>query len=96
MSEHTKGPWTDYGYSTGDIYGTWPDDGSYHQPIIECDSGVYGPYGADRSLILSAPDMYEALKEALAVIRHDGHETGVERDAYDLIEMAIAKAEGKS
>jgi len=50
---------------------------------------------ANARLIAAAPDMYEALKEALSVIRHDGHETGVERDAYGLIEMAIAKAEGK-
>lgn len=52
----TPGPWTDGGDPTGDIYGTWDDD-EYHEPIIECDSGVYGPYGDDRKLILAAPDL---------------------------------------
>jgi hypothetical protein len=43
---HTRGPWTDLGDMTGDIFGV---TGNY-PAIIECDSGVYGPHGADRLL----------------------------------------------
>lgn len=56
MSAHTPGPWTDYGIPDGDIHGSWTD-GEYHKPIIECDSGQYGPHGDDRKLILAALDL---------------------------------------
>jgi len=45
-------------------------------------------------LIAAAPDMYEALKEALTVIDQSEHALGIERDAVDAIKMALAKADG--
>lgn len=61
---HTPGPWTDYGNENGDIYGA---DGK-SPGIIECDSGVYGPYDADRRLVIDAPVILQALKDAYAEI----------------------------
>lgn len=68
---HTPGPWS--GSDDGDdvmppdeYFGlnanrSYPNKG---YPIIESDSGVYGPYGADRSLIVDAPVLLQALKDA--------------------------------
>jgi hypothetical protein len=49
--------------------------------IIECDSGVYGPYGADRVLIINAPLLLDHLKKAYAEIdRLKECMNGVRRD----------------
>lgn len=40
-------------------------DVHYVPEIIQTDSGVYGPYGADRSLIAAAPELYAAVKSVL-------------------------------
>lgn len=42
--------------------------GGEYPAIITCDGGYYGPHGADRRLIVDAPILLEALKEAYAEI----------------------------
>ena len=93
--KYTPAPWTDYGIKDGDICGNWPNDGGCHQPIIECDSGVYGPYGADRALILAAPDMYEALKflRVMAGVTEENWQD-LYKQAREMADAALAKVEG--
>jgi hypothetical protein len=59
-------------------------------PIVETDSGVYGPFGADRPLIAAAPDLLDALK---GIVRRHGEGRGI--DIPHALEV-IAKAEGRS
>jgi len=74
---HTPGPWSDKETGqnenfSGDImppdeYLHWTDNGTHThtnkgQPIVECDGGYYGPYGADRLLVKDAPLLLEELK----------------------------------
>lgn len=84
---YTKGPWADHGNPTGDIFGS---SGTY-PAIIECDSGVYGPHGDDRLLILAAPELYETVKAFMEV---PGLVDGLPLHIYDMAQKAIAKAEG--
>lgn len=69
---HTNGPWKEN--KRGDIIGNYPDewDGT---PIIECDSGHYGPFGDDRKLILAAPELLEALENAVELLTATGFDT---------------------
>ncbi len=94
-----------------DTPGKW--DGDYPdrpEAIVQTDSGVYGPDGADRPLIAAAPDLLAALKEmrqvaaaAMAVIEQCGLvDAFVDRlalmgvlDGFGVrADSALAKAEG--
>jgi len=57
--EATPGPWK--WNEVDQMCG--PDDPDFHDPIIETDSGVYGPRAADRALIAAARTAVPALVE---------------------------------
>lgn len=86
---HTPGPWN-----------TIPNQGSFghgsHPPVGNLD-GVN--HEADRALLLAAPELLEACKAALPYladhIAMTLDEGPGDRIALDLVEAAIAKAEGK-
>ena len=52
------------------------------------------PVKANARLIAAAPDMYEALKLAIAFLDDSDHSTGAERDALDMAKASLAKADG--
>lgn len=77
MSGHTPGPWT--WDVDGNLYPSaalavyqkavnedrW-DDIEYVEPIVQTDSGAYGPRGVDRSLIAAAPELLAACQSVIA------------------------------
>jgi hypothetical protein len=107
MAGHTPGPWV------------WREDQlvpvsaeePYYDPIVETDSGVYGPRGADRTLIAAAPELLQALKDlrelaalCFRVIADTDHQNILVQRAEELglpngigvrADAAIAKAEAR-
>jgi hypothetical protein len=89
--EYTKGPWERNGNNILDSNG---------KPVfwVEPDSsGIYGE-GGDIGLMVTAPDMYEALKstlEMLETITSKDFSRGVDKPIRDMIDKVLTKAEGK-
>ena len=93
MSKHAPGPWK------------WNDgyrglEGNDRTVIHYFDyEGMWLPFTSERDanafLIAAAPDLLEALKEALPWIGGIANENGSAEDAYQAAVIAIAKAEGK-
>lgn len=94
MSEFTKGPWKyeEKGRSSGRIFGA---DG-----VGVCNFGTVGmweqsagcsPSDEDLALILAAPSLYHALKEAIVTIHTESNASILER-----CRAALALAEGKA
>lgn len=65
-------------------------------PIVQTDSGAYGPRDADRALIAAAPDLLAACRAAGDAIFASGLAKRYQRldAALALLAFAIAKAEG--
>lgn len=63
--KHTPGPWI---WKDNNLYAEWDlrvqaESEHYFAPaIVQTDSGYYGPKGADRLLIASAPELLAALE----------------------------------
>lgn len=70
--------------------------------IYESHGGGWMPQGQDKSLILAAPEMLEALKDAAEKISseycsHKGHCGATEATCYAQVQLAaIEKAEGRN
>jgi hypothetical protein len=99
MSEHTPGPWRAYQPRI-----TWQIRGPQDEYVMEARYGVRQE--ADARLIAAAPDMLEALKVALVGAKHEscaftaddpapGHHCCDWSETVEVIEAAIAKAEGR-
>lgn len=78
----TPGPWE---WENDQMFGPhiecveWACGDGYHfrKPIIQTDSGVYGPHGKDKDLIAAVPEMIEhirALSERLARVEAEERE----------------------
>ena len=111
MSKHTQGPWMIYddgdGEDSSDIINVWIDDRDggekYDIAAMLLDRPV-GERKANARLIASAPDLLEALENALADINWllvEGFDTNADecnidgvRDTIAEIKQAIAKAKG--
>ena len=109
MSKHTQGPWMIYddgdGEDSSDIINVWIDDRDggekYDIAAMLLDRPV-GERKATARLIASAPDLLEALENALADINWllgEGFDTNADecnidgvRDTIAEIKQAIAKA----
>ena len=109
MSKHTQGPWMIYddgdGEDSSDIINVWIDDRDggekYDIAAMLLDRPV-GERKANARLIASAPDLLEALENALADIKWllvEGFDTNADecnidgvRDTIAEIKQAIAKA----
>ena len=109
MSKHTQGPWMIYddgdGEDSSDIINVWIDDRDggekYDIAAMLLDRPV-GERKANARLIASAPDLLEALENALADINWllvEGFDTNADecnidgvRDTIAEIKQAIAKA----
>lgn len=83
MSKHTKGPWI---INANRIKGGDYPDGIAH--VMDADAGEIR--NANARLIAAAPELLEALKIAIRV----GVAQKCSSEQIDLIEKAIAKAEG--
>lgn len=87
---HTPGPWVDQADCRGDIFivaGAWP----HGSTIATVEATANAP--ANARLIASAPDLLDACKQATAILKDKGVPGwGV---AKDILNAAIAKAEGK-
>lgn len=59
-------------------------------------SGIGIEAQANASLISAAPDMYEALKQALKIIEAEPEACGIYKANAQLIKNAILKAEGRT
>lgn len=80
MSQPTPGPWKVHPQARTAV----------HQPSLNC----WIPQSeADARLIAAAPDLLEALKEAVKYTRHPDYDWPVEFSR--MVDAAIAKAEGK-
>lgn len=64
------------------------------EPIVQTDSGVYGPHGADRALIAAAPDLLEAARAIQETCPCDPDSTKRFEAAWAQLEAAVKKAEG--
>jgi hypothetical protein len=87
MSKHTPGPWLYRGKS--DSVHRPPPAGTAYQygdTIFRFHDEV-GPSDEDLALILSAPELLEALKYARRFLRHADHDIA-------FVDAAIAKATG--
>lgn len=102
QQEHTPGPWTIGCDGNGDYIMCKNDGESYGDSVCE----VYNSSEPDKKLIAAAPDLLEACKNMEYVLKRHGVWTGDHfyyngRSAseffrtMDLINGAIAKAEGK-
>jgi len=83
MSEHTKGPWEARWSERGQY---WfidhpQQEGSATLTKLDCDE-------ADARLIAAAPELLEALKDAIEIIEGTGLDASIQR-------AAIAKATGQ-
>lgn len=100
MSKHTPGPWHIPSYLCGDdgtvADGIGPKDG-YEIITCCCCGGVRGDSKeqeiANSRLIVSAPELLEALEKALNESACDGDQCGTEW--HELARAAIAKAKGE-
>ncbi len=54
---------------------SWPD------VVVETDAGCYPPFGADRVLIASAPELYEALAAICELLLEDEDLVGAQQVA---------------
>lgn len=87
MTNHTPAPWDD-----NDVYGNiWHENERRRTPVVEgSGNGLAFNNAYDRDLILAAPDMYEALEDALEYL--DGNET---LTIYWTVFDALQKARGE-
>lgn len=107
MTEFSPGPWVwvgeteirDKGEAGGSLVSATlmeqcaaRDDWSRAPEIIQTDSGVYGPYGADRNLIAAAPRLYGALENLLLAASVDAVAL---RHQEELDEAAMALTEAR-
>lgn len=98
MSDYTKGPWT---WAVGFCELGAADESVVIGADDEFNVTVNNP--ADASLISAAPEMYEALKAALDVLRAEDDDdegdypdwSNLRRKKIVVIEAALRKAEGK-
>jgi hypothetical protein len=110
MSKHTPGPWTIKRDETADERGLWiieyrdliSEEKYGFKPWMGTIAKVGGPYDkgeANVSLIAAAPELLEALKEALPYIEDsDADSIFGKMNIHKIkqkIEVAIAKAEGR-
>lgn len=97
-TKHTPGPWSVSKY--GDDYNiTYNTDGNWLATVYDDDDPFAGRPEADAHLIAAAPELLEALKaiqlQALqSSVNSAANEWG--REALDLANAAIAKAEGRT
>lgn len=99
--KHTPGPWTLYETTNADDAGEFEVDA----PDYETVALVYASENlvANAALIAAAPDMYEALRGALAFFENearrelhdDGEVSGWVDGNRDAIRAALARAEGR-
>lgn len=101
MSAHTHGPWHIEGNMVVSNYAprrVWGDNSQYSGKFIVCQPHMYvsaegGELEANTRLIAAAPELLEALTDALCALevcgRNFDHVMGKARDA-------IAKAKGES
>lgn len=86
MSAHTPGDWTWFVYPNGKLLLTGRD-----RAVIHCPDAPMSVSEPDRALIAAAPDMYEALRDAVASLG------GIRSILVpDSVRAAIVKAEGRS
>lgn len=112
MSEHTPGPWkivrgggyaynsiegSDIIHTNGRDYGVYGSMKSYSERVCENlgDLELPGPM-ANANLIAAAPEILEALRDAVAEINCLTPQAHFMTDAERKGRAAIAKAEGKS
>jgi len=107
MSKHTPGPWTVTQNFRG-MAGVWPDSPGTNKPICmlahDPDGPSKGPFEnwqANANLIAAAPELLEALVEAVELIEFHMGSTHSETDEDEelvvkMAESAIAKAEGRT
>lgn len=107
MTEHTHGPWT-VGYQAMDIWATdakgpfklcdiraWGHlTGKGHGALGLPPDEAVAIQTANACLIAAAPDMLNALKAALPILR-TGAGIPSARERLELVEAAIAKATGQ-
>jgi hypothetical protein len=97
MTKHTPGPWT---RKNNVVYGA---DGF---GVLELQrTGNSEEMGANGAIVEAAPELLEALKEALPRLRKQYHDTSDSKydaavkssrlETINLVEKAIAKAEGR-
>ncbi|MEN6301729.1 MAG: hypothetical protein ABFD96_03350 [Armatimonadia bacterium] len=101
MAEHTPGPWR-VGKNYGAVIADTAPEG--HLPDADLEASEIKAYGGyvigesiakcNRSLIAAAPDLLEAAKYALSVIRSQGMYDLSERRAARRLQEAIARAYG--
>ena len=68
MANHTKGPWKAKRLSTYQDPGwvvLWPDNGGAHMRRLDSSGNFTGP---DAALIAAAPELLEALEDALGAL----------------------------
>lgn len=91
MSKHTPGPWRVERQNPSPTNGEWMIAGAkpgYLAEVRDCGSG---DVQENAYLIASAPELYEALRDALYLIETL---TPIEGDTCRKVRKAIAKAEG--
>jgi hypothetical protein len=96
MTQHTQGPWIihradEYTDDAGDHSKIMSITAQNGQTILYTDSGYFKPREEDARLIAAAPELLEALKQAVDLLRsYDA--TGT----WPVQIAAIAKAEGRA
>lgn len=98
---HTPGPWrvNKYGSIGAGEFGKKPIVANV-EPLYGDDALLYGDSAANARLIAAAPDLLDALKELVAVVRGEcpsllEEDSGGSALLDMAIEDAIAKAEGR-
>lgn len=89
MTNHTPAPWDD-----NDVYGNiWHENERRRTPVVEgSGNGLAFNNAYDRDLILAAPDMYEALDSAKALLDVRNDYGVVYADICDALKKARGEA----
>jgi hypothetical protein len=96
-AKHTPGPWTleDHGYT---YIVSKPGDGYITRDVCRMDGSTTSAFNqkANAHLIVAAPEMLAALKEARAYYGEPDKSDPVDVAIWARIDAAIAKAEGRT
>jgi len=90
MPNYTKGEWRVHKFY---LNNTWRVVGEHNWQVCE-----YIKHEADAHLIAAAPQMYEAAKVALDLVKvvlYDHPDDDIAQTQKQVIEQALAKAEGR-